>query len=144
MTLLVTRQQRGQTRMHFCTLPTCRKVEPMQESFWTHLEALVKSSQLVIERPRGSYHPRHPAIVYPLDYGYLKGTSGGDGGDIDVWRGSLPEGRLDAVVCTVDLEKRDAEVKLLLGCTRAEQQAICAFHPAALLVERRPAAETTP
>ena len=58
--------------------------------------------------------------------------------------GSLPEGRLDAVVCTVDLEKRDAEVKLLLGCTRAEQQAIGVFHQsawtAALLVERRPRA----
>lgn len=116
----------------------------MQEPFWTHLEALVKSSELVIERPRGSGHPRHPVIVYPLDYGYLKGTSGGDGADVDVWRGSLPAGRLDAVVCTVDLEKRDAEVKLLLGCTRAEQQVICAFHQsawtAALLVERRPPA----
>ena len=112
----------------------------MQESFWTHLEALVKSSELVIERRRGSCHPRHPGLVYPLDYGYLKGTSGGDGADIDVWRGSLPEGRLNAVVCTVDLEKRDAEVKLLLGCTRAEQQAVGAFHPAALLVERRPSA----
>jgi len=111
----------------------------MHESFWTHLEALVKSAELVIERPRGSWHPRHP-VVYPLDYGYLQETSGGDGADIDVWRGSLPEGRLDAVVCTVDLEKRDVEVKLLLGCTRAEQQVICAFHPAALLVERRPPA----
>jgi len=121
----------------------------MQEAFWTHLEALVKSSELVIERPRGSCHPRHPRLVYPLDYGYLKGTSGSDGADIDVWRGSLPEGHLDAVVCTVDLEKRDAEVKLLLGCTRAEQQVICAFHcsawSAALLVERRlPAATVAP
>ena len=55
---------------------------------------------------------------------------------IDVWRGSLPEGRLDAVVCTVDVRKRDAEIKLLLGCTAAEKHAICNFHPAAMLVER--------
>jgi hypothetical protein len=39
---------------------------------------LVRSSELVIERPRGSCHPRHPAIVYPLDYGYLKSTSSSD------------------------------------------------------------------
>ncbi len=103
----------------------------MQESFWAHLDALVTSSELVIERPRGSVHPRHPTIVYPLDYGYLKGTSGGDGAAIDVWRGSLAEGHLDAVVCTVDLEKRDAEVKLLLGCTPVEKQIICAFHRSA-------------
>ncbi len=113
----------------------------MQELFWTHLEALVTSSEFVIERPRGSVHPRHPSIVYPLDYGYLQGTSGSDGAAIDVWRGSLSQGSLDAVVCTVDLAQRDAEVKLLLGCTPAEKQIICEFHQsawtAALLVERQ-------
>jgi inorganic pyrophosphatase len=65
--------------------------------------------------------------------------SGSDGTAIDAWRGSLPAGHLDAVVCTVDLEKRDAEIKLLLERTRTEKQAICAFHQsvwsAALLVE---------
>ena len=57
-----------------------------------------------------------------------------------MWRGSLPEGRLDAVVCTVDVQKRDAEIKLLLGCTAAEKHTICDFHQsavtAAMLVER--------
>ena len=103
----------------------------MQESFWTHLDALLRSSELVIDRPRGSAHPRSPAVLYPLDYGYLKGTAGGDGEGIDVWRGSLPSAHLDAVVCTVDLDKRDAEIKLLLGCTATEKQAICAFHAGA-------------
>ena len=116
----------------------------MHESFWTHLDTLIRSSALVIDRPKGFSRPHAPSVVYPLDYGYLQGTSSSDGEGIDVWRGSLPEGHLDAVVCTVDLEKRDAEVKLLLGCTRAEQQVICAFHrsswSAALLVERRPPA----
>ena len=120
----------------------------MQESFWTHLEALVTSAELVIERPRGATHPRHPALVYPLDYGYLKGTSGGDGSAIDGWRGSLAEGHLEAGVCTVDLEKREAEIKLLLGCPPAEQQIICAFHQsawtAALVVERWPLSPLVP
>jgi hypothetical protein len=40
----------------------------------------------------------------------------------------------------VDVQKRDAEMKLLLGCTAAEKHAICSFHQsavtAAILVER--------
>jgi inorganic pyrophosphatase len=112
----------------------------MEESFWSHLETLIRSSELVIDRPKGFSRPQAPSVVYPLDYGYLQGTSSSDGEGIDVWRGSLPEGHLDAVVCTVDVQKRDAEIKLLLGCTVAEKHAICHFHQsavtAAILVER--------
>ena len=90
----------------------------MHASFWTHLDALIRSSELVIDRPKGFSRPPAPALVYPLDYGYLQGTASSDGEGIDVW-GSLPEGRLDAVVCTVDIQKRDAEMKLVLGCTAA-------------------------
>jgi len=112
----------------------------MYESFWTHMDTLICSSALVIDRPKGFSHPHAPAVIYPLDYGYLQGTSSSDGEGIDVWRGSLPAGRLDAVVCTVDVQKRDAEIKLLLGCTTAEKHAICNFHQsavtAAILVAR--------
>jgi len=112
----------------------------MEESFWNHLDTLIRSSELVIDRPKGFSRPHAPSVDYPLDYGYLRGTSGSDREGIDVWRGSLPAGRLDAVVCTVDVQKRDAEIKLLLGCTTAEKHAICSFHQsavtAAVLVER--------
>jgi inorganic pyrophosphatase len=100
----------------------------LSEQFWTYLDALIQSAELVVDRPKGSPHPRFPSIAYPLDYGYLKGTLSGDGKELDVWRGSLVEGRLDAVVCTVDLLKKDVEVKLLLGCTEGETDAICGFH----------------
>ena len=102
----------------------------MEASFWTQLDALIESTEIVIDRPRGSAHPRYPSFVYPLDYGYLQGTSGADGQEIDVWLGSAAERRLDAIVCTVDLLKRDVEVKLLIGCTENEQAAICQFHNA--------------
>jgi inorganic pyrophosphatase len=113
----------------------------VKASFWEHLESLLESTQIVIDRPGGSSHPRYPSLVYPLDYGYLEGTSGGDGQEIDVWRGSLPESRLDAIVCTVDLLKKDAEIKLLVGCTEQEMAAVSAFHNnggdmAAILVRR--------
>jgi inorganic pyrophosphatase len=51
----------------------------MHASFWTHLDALIRLSELVIDRPKGFSRPHAPALVYPLDYGYLQGTSSSDG-----------------------------------------------------------------
>jgi inorganic pyrophosphatase len=108
--------------------------------FWAAVDALAASSRISVDRPRGSAHPRFPAFVYPLDYGYLEGTSSPDGGGIDVWIGSLPERHVTALVVNVDLCKRESEIKLLLGCTPQEQQAILAMHQigaqSALLVAR--------
>jgi len=63
-----------------------------------------------------------------------------DASEIDVWRGSLDEGHLDAVLCTVDVLKRDAELKLLVGCSLTEKHAARDFHTgehmSAILVER--------
>lgn len=73
--------------------------------FWSALDQLISRSQLVIDRPAGSSHPRYPSTVYPLDYGYLSGTSSMDGGGLDAWLGSDPARRLGGVICTVDLIK---------------------------------------
>ena len=91
-------------------------------AFWSHLDTLVAGHPIVIDRPRGSAHPRYPDFIYPLDYGYLSGTSTADGGGIDVWLGSLDgeERRVTAAICTVDLVKQDTEVKLLINCTSDE------------------------
>ena len=51
-----------------------------------------------------------------------------DGGGIDVWRGSLSEPVVNAIICTVDLVKKDSEIKLLIGCTEEEMKTICKFH----------------
>ena len=59
-----------------------------------------------------------------------------------MWIGSRPDRELVAVVATVDPEKRDAEVKLLLGCTDAEIETILEVHnygPQAATLVRRPA-----
>ncbi len=100
----------------------------MENSFWSKLDQLVAEHELVIDRPAGSRHPRCPEMVYPLDYGYLDGTQAADGDGIDVWVGSLSKQAVTAVVCTVDMLKRDTEVKLLLGCTPQEAQTILDFH----------------
>ncbi|MEH2053770.1 hypothetical protein [Nostoc sp.] len=107
--------------------------------FWFKLDQLVALSNLQIDRPKGTLHPRYPSFVYPLDYGYLENTRSGDGADIDVWIGSLSSKKVTAVICSVDLQKRDAEIKILLGCTSEENQAILdiqniGFQSAILLV----------
>ncbi|MEW5871155.1 MAG: nitroreductase family protein [Chloroflexota bacterium] len=110
------------------------------QDFWDYLDRLVARSPVVIDRPLGSAHPRFPELVYPLDYGYLQGTTTVDEGGIDVWVGSQPGRTLEAVVLTVDLHKRDAELKLLLGCSPAETDTILDFlngvHMRAWLVPR--------
>lgn len=34
---------------------------------------------VVVDRPKGSIHPTHPELVYPINYGYIDGVIGGDG-----------------------------------------------------------------
>jgi len=89
---------------------------------------MLRTHTIVIDRPAGSSHPRYPEFRYPLDYGYLDGTSGGDGNEIDVWCGSCDRSVLTGIVCTVDGVKRDAEVKLLAGCTAAEAETVLHAH----------------
>ena len=97
------------------------------EDFWNALDQLVNTSEIVIDRPKGSSHPKYPDFVYRLDYGYLKDTSSMDGAGIDVWVGS-GEKRADAVMCIVDLLKKDSEIKILLGCTEEEKAIIYETH----------------
>ena len=56
--------------------------------FWRALDSLVDNSEIVIDRPKGTAHPKYPDFIYKVDYGYLKNTSSMDGAGIDVWIGS--------------------------------------------------------
>jgi inorganic pyrophosphatase len=98
------------------------------EKFWEAVDSLVNESKVVIDRPEGTHHPRFPSIIYPVDYGYLENTTSPDGSGIDIWRGTDPAGIINAIICTIDLMKKDSEIKLLIGCTHDEKQTILAFH----------------
>ena len=41
-------------------------------AFWEMLTQMVEKSDIVIDRPKHSRHPRMSHIIYPVDYGYLK------------------------------------------------------------------------
>lgn len=96
--------------------------------FWLLLDQLVQSSKIVIDRPKNTTHPRFKEMVYPLDYGYLEDTVSADKGGIDVWVGSGGEKKVSAVITTVDLTKRDSEIKLLFACTREEIKTVYEVH----------------
>ncbi len=95
--------------------------------FWNALDKLIFESKIIIDRPKGSRHPKYPNLIYPVDYGYLENTTSMDGGGIDVWKGTAG-GAADAVVCTVDLLKRDSEIKILIGCSEGEKQLVLKTH----------------
>lgn len=65
--------------------------------FWRALDSLVDNSEIVIDRPKGTAHPKYPDFIYKVDYGYLKNTSSMDGAGIDVWIGS-GEKKIDAIM----------------------------------------------
>lgn len=97
------------------------------EDFWNVLDKLVNNSEIIIDRPKGTAHPKYPDFIYDLDYGYLNNTSSMDSLGIDVWVGSA-EKKVNAVICTVDLMKRDSEIKILIGCTDEELKIVYETH----------------
>jgi len=89
--------------------------------FWEYLDKLVKENEVVIDRPKGTSHPKFKEISYPVDYGYIKNTKSMDGAGIDVFVGTEKAGRIDAIMCNIDLFKNDSEIKILIGCTEEEK-----------------------
>ena len=47
------------------------------------LEACIPLS--IQGRPIGSIHPKHPGLIYPINYGYIPNVFGGDGEELDVY-----------------------------------------------------------
>ena len=96
------------------------------------MQKLLQTTSLIIDRPQGASHPRYKEMIYPFHYGYLENTTSSDGGGIDVWLGSLNTAvnakRLTGILCTFDKLKRDAEIKLLIGCSTEDIQVIRDFH----------------
>lgn len=69
--------------------------------------------KVTIDRPLGSFHPEHPDILYPVNYGYVEGVTAPDGEEQDVYILGVDKplkeftGRIIAVIHRLD----DAEDK---------------------------------
>ena len=107
--------------------------------FWSSLDKLVAECEIVIDRPKGTCHPKYADFIYPVDYGYLEGTASSDGEGIDVWCGSCGD-KIDAIICNIDLLKKDSEIKILVGCSEEEKNLIYSImnrdSMKAILIER--------
>ena len=62
----------------------------MSDAVFAARKALVKSYlgktvTVEMDRPIGTVHPKHPEIVYPINYGFIPGVLGGDGEELDVY-----------------------------------------------------------
>lgn len=44
-----------------------------------------KTITVTIDRPMGSYHPKHRDMYYPINYGYVKGIMAADGEEQDAY-----------------------------------------------------------
>jgi len=97
------------------------------KQFWNALDELVSNSEIIIDRPKGTKHPKFSNFIYRVDYGYLKDTTSMDGAGIDVWVGTAGK-KIDAIMCIVDLMKKDSEIKILIGCTEEEKNIIYETH----------------
>ena len=43
------------------------------------------SVKVIVDRKMGTYHPEHPDLYYPINYGYIPDVMGGDGEEQDAY-----------------------------------------------------------
>src|SRR5215471_10050233 len=111
------------------------------KEFWEYLNKLVSENEIIIDRPKGTKHPKFNNMVYELDYGYIKNTKAMDGNEIDIFKGSLHNKNVNKIICTIDLLKKDIEIKVLIGCTVSEIEKVYNFlnnseYMKALIIEK--------
>lgn len=94
------------------------------KDFWNELDNFLNTSEIVVERKKNSAHPRFPDFIYPVDYGFVRGTMACDGAELDIWIGTAENKDINGILCTVDPMKKDAEIKIVYACTDQEIKSI--------------------
>ena len=76
---------------------------------------LGKTVTVSIDRPIGSVHPKHGGMVYPVNYGFISGVTGGDGEELDVYLlgVDVPVKEYAARVIGIVHRRNDVEDKLV-------------------------------
>lgn len=78
---------------------------------------LGRTVTVTVDRPLGSRHPRHADLCYPINYGYVAGTTGGDGQPVDAYALGIDESvaTVEGIVIALVLRADDAEDKLVVA-----------------------------
>ena len=95
--------------------------------FWQKVDTLVLSSSIQIDYPKGSKHKQFTNLIYPVDYGILTDKIDPSTDPIHIYKGSKKTNRVDALVISADILKKDCVVKFLVGCDEDETLAIMEF-----------------
>ena len=76
---------------------------------------LGKTVYIEMDRPIGTPHPKHPEIIYPINYGFIPGVLGGDGEELDVYLLGVDEPVKDftAKIIAIVHRRDDVEDKLV-------------------------------
>ena len=67
-----------------------------------------KIVKVIVDRPLGSYHPKHKDLYYPVNYGYIEGIIAPDGEEQDVYILGVNEpvseftGKIIAIITRLD------------------------------------------
>lgn len=92
-----------------------------------------KIVKVIVDRPLGSYHPEHPDMYYPINYGYIEGTLAADGEEEDAYILGIDKpvdeftGRIIAIINRED----DVEFKWIVapeGVTFTEEEIMQQVH----------------
>lgn len=72
---------------------------------------------VTIDRPLGSAHPYYKDIIYPINYGYIKGVLAGDGEEQDAYIVGVnePVHTFTGMVIAIIKRKNDVEDKLVVA-----------------------------
>ena len=96
-------------------------------TYWDILSEFIQSNSIVIDREKGTSHPKYADMIYPVDYGFITNTQSMDGSAIDIFIGSEDEQKINGIICVADKVKNDSEIKVVLSCNENEIQTILDF-----------------
>lgn len=76
-----------------------------------------KKVKVIVDRPLGSYHPKHKNLYYPINYGYIEGIIAGDGEEQDAYILGIdyPVESFEGIVIAVVHRNDDVEDKWVVA-----------------------------
>ena len=88
---------------------------------------------VTVDRPLGSFHPKHPDIYYPVNYGYIEGVFAPDGEEQDAYilGVDVPVAAFTGKIIAIIHRQNDVEDKWVVapeGMTFTKDQIFAATH----------------
>lgn len=76
-----------------------------------------KTVTVTVDRPLDSFHPKHPDIYYPINYGYIEGIIAPDGKEQDAYILGVnePVGTFTGTIIAIIHRRDDVEEKWVVA-----------------------------